>query len=131
MDRPSLASRVHEKSPPQQPPCEYTLASPNEPVSLANAIPKAENKAVLHTGWHFSEAQLEDGSCDPLRTDSTHDSCQYLGMMKKRKNLIENAKVTISSIKREMQKPRLTESVRNGRRDRAGPVAQELPARPG
>jgi hypothetical protein len=50
-------------------------------------------------------------------------------MKKKKKNPIETARTTISSIKREMQKPRLTESVRNDGIDQAAPVAEEPPAR--
>jgi hypothetical protein len=68
----------------------------------------------------FFETEL----CEPLRTDSAHDSCQYFRMKKKRKNPIETARTTLSSVKREMQKPRLTESVRNDRRDQAAPVVQ-------
>jgi hypothetical protein len=34
--------------------------------------------------------------------------------MEKRKNPIETVRTTISSVNKEMQKPRLTESVRNG-----------------
>jgi hypothetical protein len=40
-------------------------------------------------------------------------SCVMEGM-KKRKNPIETARTTISSVNKEMQKPRLTASVRNG-----------------
>jgi hypothetical protein len=43
-------------------------------------------------------------------------------MMMKKKNRIEIAKKIISSVKREMQKPRLTESVRNDGRDQAAAV---------
>jgi hypothetical protein len=45
-------------------------------------------------------------------------------MMTNKKNRIELAKKIISSVKREMQKPRLTESVRN-ERDEAAPVVEE------
>jgi hypothetical protein len=44
--------------------------------------------------------------------------------MMKKKNRIEIAKKIISYVKREMQKPRLTESVRN-QRDHAVPVVEE------
>jgi hypothetical protein len=50
--------------------------------------------------------------------------------MKKKKNRTEMAKRIISSVKREMQKPRLTESVRRDKRDQAAPVGEERPARP-
>jgi hypothetical protein len=49
-------------------------------------------------------------------------------MMKKRKNPIRTPRTTIASVNKEMQQPRLTESVRNGGRDRAVPVAKELAA---
>jgi hypothetical protein len=45
-------------------------------------------------------------------------------MKKKRNNPRESARTTIASIKREMQKPRLTESVRNDGRDQVAPVAE-------
>ena len=47
-------------------------------------------------------------------------------MMKKRKNPIRIPRTTIASVNKEMQKPRLTESVRNEGRDHAVPVAKEL-----
>ena len=53
-----------------------------------------------------------------------------LRMMKKRKNRKETARATISSVKREMQKPRLTESVRNDGRSQTAPIVDEPPACP-
>jgi hypothetical protein len=50
--------------------------------------------------------------------------------MKKKRNLIERKRTTLASVKREMQRPRLTESVRNQGRDRAEPVVEEPSARP-
>ena len=48
-------------------------------------------------------------------------------MMMKKKNRIEIARKIISSVKREMQKPRLAESVRIDRRDQAAaPVGDDL-----
>lgn len=44
-------------------------------------------------------------------------------MMTKKKSRIEIAKTIISNVKREMQKPRLTESVRN-ERDQATPIVK-------
>jgi hypothetical protein len=64
-----------------------------------------------------------------LRTDSAQDLCQY-GGMKKKKNPRESARTTIASIKTEMQKPRLTESVRNDGRDQVAPVAEQPPNSP-
>ena len=46
-----------------------------------------------------------------------------LYMMMKKKSRIEIARNIISNVKREMQKPRLTESVRN-ERDQAAPVVK-------
>jgi hypothetical protein len=51
-------------------------------------------------------------------------------MKKKRNNPRESARTTIASIKREMQKPRLTESVRNDGRDPVAPVAEQPPNSP-
>jgi hypothetical protein len=50
-------------------------------------------------------------------------------MMKKR-SLIETERTKIASVKREMQKPRLTESVRNNLRNHAEPLFEEPSARP-
>jgi hypothetical protein len=50
-------------------------------------------------------------------------------MMKKRQNLKNLGRTTIASVKREMQKPRLTESVRNDGKDQAAPVVEEPPTR--
>jgi hypothetical protein len=53
------------------------------------------------------------------------------GMMKKKSNNSrESARTTIASIKREMQKLRLTESVRNDGRDQVVPVAKQTPTPP-
>jgi hypothetical protein len=49
---------------------------------------------------------------------------------KKRNNPRKSAKTTIASIKREMQKPRLTESVRSDGRDQGAPVAEQPPNSP-
>jgi hypothetical protein len=50
-------------------------------------------------------------------------------MMLKKKTRIEIAKKIISSVKEEMKKPRLTESVRNDGRDQAVPVVADPRAR--
>jgi hypothetical protein len=63
--------------------------------------------------------------CERLGTDSAHNPCQYFGMMKKTKNPIKRARTTIASVNKEMQKPRLTESVRNGGRDHAAATAEQ------
>jgi hypothetical protein len=51
-------------------------------------------------------------------------------MTNKKRNRIEIARKIISSVKREMEKPRLTESVRNGGRDQAAPVVEDPRVRP-
>jgi hypothetical protein len=51
-------------------------------------------------------------------------------MMMKKKSRIEIARNIISNVKREMQKPRLTESVRNDLRNHAEPLFEEPSARP-
>ena len=50
-------------------------------------------------------------------------------MMKKKKNRLEIARKIISDVNREMQKPRLTESVRNDGRYQAAPLVKEPTAR--
>jgi hypothetical protein len=49
-------------------------------------------------------------------------------MMKKKKSRLEIAREIISSVKREMEKPRLTESVRSAERDLVAPVIEKPPA---
>jgi hypothetical protein len=51
--------------------------------------------------------------------------------MQKKKNPIKTARTTLASVKKEMQKPRLTESVRNDGIDQDAPVVEEQPAPPG
>jgi hypothetical protein len=58
-----------------------------------------------------------------------HDQCHYFGMNRKR-NLMETERAKIASVKRKMQKPRLTESVRNDLRNHAEPLFEEPSARP-
>jgi hypothetical protein len=76
------------------------------------------------------QPQNKSSNCigEPLRTGSALDPCQYFGMIKK-KDPIETAMTTISSVKREMQKPRSTEPVRNDGRNQAAPLAEKPPAR--
>jgi hypothetical protein len=84
---------------------------------------------VLFTIAHVSESPTGRRG-ELLRTDSGRDRCQYGGMKKKRNNPRESPRTTIASIKREMQKPRLTESVRNDGRDQVAPVAEQPPNSP-
>jgi hypothetical protein len=87
-------------------------------------------KNLQDTMARFSASPLlPKPSCEPLRTDSARNPWQYLGMMKKKQNLKDTARTTIASVKREMEKPRLTESVRNDRKDQAAPVVEEPPTR--
>jgi hypothetical protein len=51
------------------------------------------------------------------------------GMRKKSKDSMTPARATIASVQKEMQKPRLTASVRNGGTDQAVPVAEKSLAR--
>jgi hypothetical protein len=55
--------------------------------------------------------------------------CQYCEMVKRNKYK-ESAKATIASVKREMEKPRLTESVRNDRSYQAALLAEQLLSAP-
>jgi hypothetical protein len=55
---------------------------------------------------------------------------QYFGMMKNSKESIVPARTTIASVHKEMQKPRLTESVRNHGRGQAAPAMKQPSARP-
>jgi hypothetical protein len=59
-----------------------------------------------------------------FRTDSENDPCQYLAMQKKTK-AAKRARTTLSSVKREMLEPRLTESVREALRDEPEPVVEK------
>jgi hypothetical protein len=49
---------------------------------------------------------------------------------KKGKTPVTPARTTVASVKKEMQKPRLTESVRNDGNHLDIPVAKQAPARP-
>jgi hypothetical protein len=51
-------------------------------------------------------------------------------MRQKSKDSIVPARTTIASVQKEMQKPRLTESVRNNGRDQVVPAAKPPSARP-
>jgi hypothetical protein len=98
----------------------------------------ALNRAVSHlTPPYTTICQLVESLQLPARqsgelfeTDSARNRCQCFGMMKKRNNSIKRARTSIASVNKEMQKPRLTESVRNDGRDQVAPVAEQPPARP-
>jgi hypothetical protein len=54
----------------------------------------------------------EKPNCEPLRTASARHPGHIVVMMKKKQDRIELARKIISNVRREMQRPRLTESVR-------------------
>jgi len=72
---------------------------------------------------------LQPGHGERLGTDSAPNPCLYLRMTKKRKYSIAPAKTTIASVYEEMQKPRLTASVRDGEREQAVPATEQVSAR--
>jgi hypothetical protein len=45
--------------------------------------------------------------------------------MQKKTNVVKSARTTLSSVKREMLEPRLTESVREALRDEPAPVVEK------
>jgi hypothetical protein len=66
------------------------------------------------------------GSAELLRTDSAQGQCQYCEMTKKKRDSSrEFRRTTIASIKREMQRSRLTESVRNHEKGKVAPVVEQ------
>jgi hypothetical protein len=60
-----------------------------------------------------------------LRTDSAQYRCQYGWMSKKKRQSKRHARATIAGIKREMQEPRLTKSVRDDPRYQVALAAEE------
>ena len=56
-------------------------------------------------------------------TDFAANPCQHLGMKKKGKTSVAPARTTVASVNKEMQKPRLAESVRNNGKDLVIPSA--------
>jgi hypothetical protein len=71
---------------------------------------------------------LQPGHCERLGTDSAPNPCLNLGMTK-RKHSITPARTTIASVDKEMQKPRLTASVRDGEREQAVLAVEQVSAR--
>ncbi len=55
---------------------------------------------------------------------SAHGTCHILWMKTKKRNRLEIAKKIISNVKREMQKPRLTASVRNDEKGEVSPIVE-------
>jgi hypothetical protein len=97
------------------------------PIRLAHALPLAYGPMRLLTR-SFLCIFYRTGISERLRTDSGQDPCHRFGM--KKRNLIERKRTTIASVTREMQIPRMTESVRNELRDHPEQVVEEPPARP-
>jgi hypothetical protein len=69
------------------------------------------------------------------KTDSALDTVIYWSSFKegrfmKKESRIENDRKILSRVKREMDQPRLTESVRNGFSSQAAPGAEKAAARP-
>jgi hypothetical protein len=62
--------------------------------------------------------------CELLRTDSENDPCQHWTMQKKT-NRAKSTRTTLSSVKREMLEPRLTESVREALKEEHAPVVEK------
>jgi len=65
----------------------------------------------------------------PLGTDSGHDPYRYSYDNGEEDNRTEIAGKIISSVKSEMRKPRLTESVRNDERGQVAPVVEKRSSR--
>ena len=59
-----------------------------------------------------------------MRTDSENNPCQHWTMQKKT-NPEKSTRTTLSSVKREMLEPRLTESVREALREEPAPVVEK------
>jgi hypothetical protein len=70
----------------------------------------------------------ETQSCVPLRTTFGCRVVHIVVMTKRKQCRKELAREIISSVKRERQKPRLTESVRRGQEDHVAPVVEAPPA---
>lgn len=63
------------------------------------------------------------------REQFSHMSRDIILVMNKKKTRLELAREILSNVKKEMEKPRLTESVRSGSRDQAKPVIDNAPSR--
>jgi hypothetical protein len=82
---------------------------------------------ALHRNSQIGQAPT-DGEL--LGTDFAANPCQRCGMKKNGKTPIKRTRTTLASVKKEMQKPRLTESVRNNGKLLDVPVAKQPAARP-
>jgi hypothetical protein len=70
-------------------------------------------KTLAEPGTGNSKSRLAPTNGELLGTDFAADPCQHPGMKKKGKTSITPRRTTVASVKKEMKKPRLTESVRN------------------
>jgi hypothetical protein len=66
---------------------------------------------------------LGETRCELLRTDAENEPCQHWRMQKKT-TVAKSARTTLSSVKREMLEPRLTESVREALREEPALVVE-------
>jgi hypothetical protein len=99
-------------------PCNPALETPHNLSATTSWVPHiySDSSSVSKQGY------------EPFRTDSTHDSCQNIGMKKKDNKIpLKTTKPTVASVAKEMQKPRMTESVRNGLRSRSELLTIERP----
>jgi len=71
----------------------------------------------------------EKPNCEPIKTDSARHTGHIVVMIKKKQDRIELAKKIISSVKREMERPRLAESVRKSYEDQIASFVEVPSAR--
>jgi hypothetical protein len=87
-------------------------------------------QSVAERGKGNSKTRQAPTDGELLGTDFAANPCQHFEMNKTEKTSITPARTTVASIKKEMQKPRLTESVRNDGKRLAIPVAKQPTDRP-
>jgi hypothetical protein len=85
---------------------------------MGGGMPRAQLGGFTKVAWLQGESvDSRKERCEPLRTDSASVPFHIVEMMKKKRDRIELERKIISDVKREMQKPRLTESVRRSREE--------------
>jgi hypothetical protein len=82
-------------------------------VTIAHIVRFLKTLAGLVTG----KGRQATTNGELLGTDFATNPCQHPGMKKKGNTSITPRRTTVASVKREMKKPRLTESVRNDGKD--------------
>jgi hypothetical protein len=97
-------------------------------VKIAHITNVPQNLAERCAGNSKSHQAPTNGEL--LGTDFAANPCQHFEMKKNGKTSITPARTTVASIKKEMQKPRLTESVRNNGKLLDIPVAKQPTDRP-